>query len=125
MLNPPLPPLQLALPQWHRYHGWEYALSGRLTKAPRVKGIQGFRAAEWGLKPIRLDTLGPFIFLHLGGASGGSGSGGGGESSGVSSEGISSSNVGSSGGSGELPSVAEWLGEWVTLGSEWEQLRPL
>lgn len=50
------------------YHGWEYDTRGRLRKAPRVKGIRGFKAAEWGLRPIPAEAWGPFVFLWLGAA---------------------------------------------------------
>ncbi|KAI8466918.1 MAG: hypothetical protein J3K34DRAFT_460648 [Monoraphidium minutum] len=57
------------------YHGWEYDTRGRLRKAPRMKGVQCFKASEWGLRPIPVDTWGPFVFLWLGGGGGGSGGG--------------------------------------------------
>ena len=109
------------------YHGWTYDTRGRLRKAPRVKGIKCFKAADWGLKQVPLATWGPFVFLWLGanqaagaggaGAdSGGGGSGGRGRSSsnGTSS---TSSGGGSSGSSSssthaeKLPRVEDWLGE--------------
>lgn len=38
-------------------------LQGRLRKATRLKGIEGFKAAEAGLRPMRAETWGPFIFI--------------------------------------------------------------
>jgi hypothetical protein len=32
------------------YHGWTYDLSGRLIKATRLTGIEGFRAEDNGLR---------------------------------------------------------------------------
>jgi hypothetical protein len=82
------------------YHGWTYDLQGRLRKAPRVKGIKGFKASEWGLKPIELDTFGPFIFLWFGGSS-------------SSSDSSSSSGSGGAGleAAESPPPVQQWLGE--------------
>jgi len=57
-----------------------------LTRALRLKGIQAFRAPEWGLHPIHLDTWGPWVFLNFGGQQAGS-------------EGLQGS-------------VEEWLGVW-------------
>lgn len=50
------------------YHGWTYALDGRLMKAPRLKGIRDFRAGDNGLHPLRVQQWGPLIFLHFGAA---------------------------------------------------------
>jgi len=47
------------------YHGWCYKNDGRLWKAHKVKGIQDFKARDNGLKPIQVDTLGPFVFLNF------------------------------------------------------------
>jgi hypothetical protein len=48
------------------YHGWTYDTLGRLRKATRLKGIEGFRASANGLLPIELSCLGPFMFLRIG-----------------------------------------------------------
>lgn len=45
------------------YHGWQYDLQGRLRKATRLKGIEGFKAADAGLRPMRAEMWGPFIFI--------------------------------------------------------------
>lgn len=68
-----------------------------------MKGIQGFKASEWGLKPLDLDTWGPFIFLWMG--AGGSGAAGSGDGAGSSSGGGSGSLVAG------VPPLEEWLGE--------------
>jgi choline monooxygenase len=62
------------------YHGWEYNLQGRLTKATRMKGIKHFRASQHGLIPIAVNISEPWIFLHItsdrhDGSGSGSGSG--------------------------------------------------
>ena len=49
------------------YHGWEYALNGRLAKATYMKGCKNFKAKDNGLIPIEMDTLGPWAFLNLNG----------------------------------------------------------
>jgi len=47
------------------YHGWTYALDGRLTKAMRLRGIKDFKTKEFGLKPIQVAQMGPLIFINL------------------------------------------------------------
>lgn len=47
------------------YHGWCYRNDGRLLSSVRLKGIQNFKAREHGLKPIQVDTLGPFVFVNF------------------------------------------------------------
>lgn len=47
------------------YHGWTYALDGRLTKATRLRGIKDFRAKDFGLKPIQVAEWGPLVFVRL------------------------------------------------------------
>lgn len=49
------------------YHGWTYALNGRLTKAMRLRGIKDFKAKDYGLKPIQVGELGPLVFINLAG----------------------------------------------------------
>ena len=49
------------------YHGWTFNLSGQLTKATRMKGVEGFKAKDWGLREIPLSVWGPFVFLYFGG----------------------------------------------------------
>ena len=45
-----------------QYHGWEYNLDGRLTKAVKLSGVSGFKAKDISLAPITLKFIGPFIF---------------------------------------------------------------
>ncbi len=47
------------------YHGWVYGLDGRLQVAREMEGTEDFDKADFGLVPIRVDTLGPFIFANL------------------------------------------------------------
>ena len=47
------------------YHGWTYGLDGRLTKATKLKGIQSFKARDFGLKPIPVVEWGPLIWINL------------------------------------------------------------
>lgn len=47
------------------YHGWTYGLDGRLLNTPEFEGVECFDRTEFGLKPVRVDTWGPFIFVCL------------------------------------------------------------
>ncbi len=47
------------------YHGWIYDLNGRLKKALRLKTIEQFKASKVRLRPISVQTIGPFIYLNL------------------------------------------------------------
>lgn len=50
------------------YHGWTYDLDGRLTKAPRLAGIENFDRDSHGLKAIGVRTLGPLVMINSSGA---------------------------------------------------------
>ncbi|NOT60438.1 MAG: Rieske 2Fe-2S domain-containing protein [Acidobacteria bacterium] len=47
------------------YHGWSYALDGRLLGVPEFDGVQNFDKADFGLKPIRTAVWEQFIFVNL------------------------------------------------------------
>ncbi len=47
------------------YHGWVYGLDGRLQAAREMEGTEDFQMADFGLVPIRVETLGPFVFANL------------------------------------------------------------
>ena len=47
------------------YHAWTYDLAGSLKTAPRAAGEPGFRLEDWPLLPIRVEILGPFVFVNL------------------------------------------------------------
>ncbi len=47
------------------YHGWVYGLDGRLQTAREMEGTEDFDKAGFGLVPVRVDTLGPFVFANL------------------------------------------------------------
>ena len=47
------------------YHGWVYGLDGKLQVAREMEGTEDFDKADFGLVPIRVDTLGPFVFANL------------------------------------------------------------
>ena len=47
------------------YHGWVYGLDGRLQAAREMEGTEDFDKADFGLVPIQVDTLEPFIFANL------------------------------------------------------------
>jgi len=50
------------------YHGWEYNLQGRLTKALKLKGLEDFRARDHGLWEMRCEEWGRLVFVHFGSA---------------------------------------------------------
>lgn len=47
------------------YHSWTYNLDGRLVKATRLKGIEGFSAAKVHLPSFQVTTWGPLVFVNL------------------------------------------------------------
>ncbi len=48
------------------YHGWTYALDGRLLAAPHMDGAEGFDCSKISLIPLPVEIWGPFVFLHFG-----------------------------------------------------------
>ncbi len=50
------------------YHGWSFALDGSLAAAPLRGGFDGtFEPEHLGLRSLRLDVWGPFVFVNLSG----------------------------------------------------------
>ena len=47
------------------YHAWTYDLTGGLRRAPRSNAEPGFRVEDFPLLPIRVEALGPFVFVNL------------------------------------------------------------
>jgi choline monooxygenase len=47
------------------YHGWTYALDGRLLTTPEFEGVQRFDKSEVCLPRFRAETWGPFLFVNL------------------------------------------------------------
>jgi phenylpropionate dioxygenase-like ring-hydroxylating dioxygenase large terminal subunit len=47
------------------YHGWTYSLAGELKGTPDFDGVCNFDRGRNGLVPVRLETWGPFVFVHL------------------------------------------------------------
>ena len=47
------------------YHGWSYALDGRLVNTPEFDGVEGFRKEDHGLPEFRLDTWLGLLFVNL------------------------------------------------------------
>lgn len=47
------------------YHGWTYALDGRLTGTPEFAGVECFSKAANGLPQFRVETWGPLVFVNL------------------------------------------------------------
>ncbi len=45
------------------YHGWNYALDGKLRKAPEFEGVCDFDAKRVHLPRMRVASLGPFLFV--------------------------------------------------------------
>ena len=48
-----------------RYHGWRYALDGRLRSAVDFGATEGFDPRDFSLHPVRLETWRGFVFLNL------------------------------------------------------------
>ena len=48
-----------------RYHGWKYALDGRLRNAVDFGAVPGFDPRQYGLFPIRVETWRGLIFVNL------------------------------------------------------------
>lgn len=47
------------------YHGWTYALDGRLKAASAFEGVRGFDLSGVRLAPIQVDTWENFVFVNL------------------------------------------------------------
>ena len=48
------------------YHAWTYGLDGSLRTAPRAEELADFDRGELGLRPVAVDTWGPFVFVNAG-----------------------------------------------------------
>lgn len=46
------------------YHAWTYELDGSLRAAPRSEREPGFGTEGLGLLPLRVETLGPLVFVN-------------------------------------------------------------
>ena len=46
------------------YHAWTYGLDGSLVKAPRAEREPGFDPSVLSLRPVAVDTWGPFVFVN-------------------------------------------------------------
>jgi choline monooxygenase len=47
------------------YHGWTYDLDGSLLSATEIEGVEGFRAQDFALTPVRTEEWFGFIFANL------------------------------------------------------------
>jgi choline monooxygenase len=47
------------------YHGWTYDLQGALISATEMEGVEGFRAEDFALMPVRVEEWFHFIFVNL------------------------------------------------------------
>ncbi|MDX2162489.1 MAG: aromatic ring-hydroxylating dioxygenase subunit alpha [bacterium] len=47
------------------YHGWTFDLEGCLLRIPGFEGTKDFDPALNGLKPVRIDTWGQYVFVNL------------------------------------------------------------
>src|SRR5271163_1517084 len=47
------------------YHAWTYDLAGSLKGAPRSAAEPNFRLQDYPLLPLRVESLGPFVFVNL------------------------------------------------------------
>ena len=48
------------------YHGWSYALDGRLTRAPKMGSVKGFEREDFRLPRAHIEVFGPLVMIHLG-----------------------------------------------------------
>jgi len=48
-----------------RYHGWRYALDGRLRQATDFGALPGFDPRQYGLFPIRVESWRGLVFVNL------------------------------------------------------------
>ena len=48
-----------------QYHGWTYALDGKLIGTPDVEGVEFFDRSTMGMFPVRLETWEKFIFVSF------------------------------------------------------------
>jgi ferredoxin-NADP reductase/phenylpropionate dioxygenase-like ring-hydroxylating dioxygenase large terminal subunit len=46
------------------YHAWTYNLAGSLQGAPRTVNEPGFRLEDYPLLPLRVEILGPWVFIN-------------------------------------------------------------
>ncbi|MBA4075110.1 MAG: hypothetical protein C0508_08710, partial [Cyanobacteria bacterium PR.023] len=46
------------------YHAWTYDIKGDLKAAPRADREPNFATADYPLLPIKVDTLGPWVFAN-------------------------------------------------------------
>src|SRR5581483_9540268 len=46
------------------YHAWTYGLDGSLRSAPRADREESFEPGELGLRPVRVASCGPFVFVN-------------------------------------------------------------
>jgi choline monooxygenase len=47
------------------YHGWTYALDGRLIGTPDVEGVEFFDRSTMGMVPLRVEVWEQFIFVNF------------------------------------------------------------
>jgi len=47
------------------YHGWTYNLDGSLTHGTEIDGIEGFRAEDFALAPVRCEEWFHLVFVNL------------------------------------------------------------
>jgi choline monooxygenase len=47
------------------YHGWTYALDGKLKATPEFDGVRNFDREQNGLVPVQVATWAPFVFVSL------------------------------------------------------------
>ena len=47
------------------YHGWTYGVDGALISATEVEGVEGFRAEDFRLRPVRTEEWFNLVFVNL------------------------------------------------------------
>lgn len=48
-----------------KYHGWSYDLNGALRGIPGMENVNDFDKADNGLVPVRLEKMGPFMWINF------------------------------------------------------------
>jgi phenylpropionate dioxygenase-like ring-hydroxylating dioxygenase large terminal subunit len=47
------------------YHSWCYGRDGALRNAPRTERLPDFDKKQFGLKPVKLEVMGAFVFINM------------------------------------------------------------
>lgn len=48
-----------------QYHGWEFSEDGNTKRIPDARSFRPLRSGELGLRPLRCETIGGYVFVNL------------------------------------------------------------